>query len=107
VPRVQPLRQIPEKESLMYAMLRKLPFSSAECPYAEGALRNEYREIVDGLEERHPGTRHAIVNSYDAMRPMLVEAFPPSKLRTCECGEPTSGSVCKSCDLLEEVKKME
>ncbi len=107
VPRIQPLRQIPEKESLMYAILRNLPFSSAECPYAEGALRNEYREIVDDLEKNHPGTRHAILNSYDALRPVLMESYPPAQLRVCECGEPTSGEICKSCELLEEVKKMD
>ena len=106
IPRIQPLRLIPEKESLMYAVLRELPFSSAECPYAEGALRNEYREILDGLEDRHPGTRHAILNSYDAMRPHLLEAYPPAELKACECGEPTSGGLCKSCELLEEVKKI-
>ncbi|MDD1769998.1 MAG: TIGR00269 family protein [Methanomassiliicoccales archaeon] len=106
IPRIQPLRLIPEKESLMYAMLRELPFSSAECPYAEGALRNEYREIVDELEDRHPGTRHAIVNSYDAMRPYLLAAYPPANLEVCGCGEPTSGDVCKSCELLEEVKRI-
>ncbi|MGD1060294.1 MAG: TIGR00269 family protein [Methanomassiliicoccales archaeon] len=106
IPRIQPLRLIPEKESLLYAMLKELPFSSAECPYAESALRNEYREILDGLEERHPGTRHAIVNSYDAMRPLLVESYPPAKLNVCECGEPTSRGLCKSCELLEEVKKI-
>ncbi len=107
IPRIQPLRLIPEKESLMYALLKELPFSSAECPYAEGALRNEYREMIDKLEEGHPGTRHAIVNSYDAMRPLLIQAYPPSELKACECGEPTSGGLCKSCELLAEVKKIE
>jgi uncharacterized protein (TIGR00269 family) len=106
IPRIQPMRLIPEKESHLYAVLRHLPFSSAECPYAEGALRNEYREIVDRLEAGHPGTRHAIVNSYDAIRPMLAESHPPTKLKVCECGEPTSGELCKSCELLHEVKRM-
>lgn len=106
VPRIQPLRMIPERESYLYAMLRGLPFSDDVCPYSDLALRNEYRELVDRLEDGHPGTRHSIVASYDAIRPLLMDAYAPATLRACECGEPTCGSRCKTCELLEEVRKM-
>lgn len=106
IPRLQPLRMIPEKESYLYAMLRGLPFSDEVCPYADRALRNEYREIVDQLEDRHPGTRFSILASYDAIKPMLMDAFPPASLRNCECGEPTCNEKCMCCELLEEVRKM-
>ncbi|MDD1743950.1 MAG: tRNA 2-thiocytidine biosynthesis TtcA family protein, partial [Methanomassiliicoccales archaeon] len=49
IPRIQPLRLIPENETYLYALLRELPFSDDECPYADSALRNEYREIVNKL----------------------------------------------------------
>jgi len=104
VPRIQPLRSIPEKESYLYAIVRDLPFSDAECPYAEAAMRNEYRQIIDQLESNHPGTRHSIVASYDAIQPLLAEAHPPAELHECECGEPTKNPRCKSCEMLEEVK---
>ncbi len=106
IPRIQPLRSIPEKESFLYAMLRHLPFSDDECPYADLALRNEYRSIIDGLEARHTGTKFSIVASYDALRPGLAEKYPQADLRLCECGEPTCNSRCMSCELLEEVRKM-
>ena len=106
IPRIQPLRSIPEKESYLYALLRQLPFSDDECPYADLALRNEYRAIVDDLEERHTGTKFSIVASYDAIRPSLVERYPQAGLSVCECGEPTCNQRCMSCALLEEVRKM-
>jgi len=106
IPRIQPLRMIPEKESYLYALLRALPFSDEVCPYADLALRNEYREIVDQLEEKHPGTKFSIIASYDAIKPLLMEAYPPASLRTCDCGEPTCNQRCMSCELLEEVRKM-
>jgi len=106
IPRIQPLRLIPENETYLYALLKGLPFSDDECPYADSALRNEYREIVNKLEDKHPGTKHSIVASYDSIRPLLMEAYPPTELGRCACGEPTSNEKCMSCALLEEIKKM-
>jgi uncharacterized protein (TIGR00269 family) len=106
IPRIQPLRSIPEKESYLYAMLRCLPFSDDECPYADLALRNEYRSIIDSLEAKHTGTKFAIIASYDAIRQSLAEKFPQAGLQLCECGEPTCNQRCMACELLEEVRKM-
>ena len=105
IPRIQPLRLIPENETYLYAMLKGLPFSDDECPYADSALRNEYREIVNRLEDKHPGTKHSIVASYDSIRPLLMDAYPPAELGRCSCGEPTSNEKCMSCILIEEIGK--
>jgi uncharacterized protein (TIGR00269 family) len=107
VPRIEPLRLIPEKETYLYALLKGLEFSDAECPYAMDALRNEFRDIVDSTESRHPGTRHSIVASYDAMRPALRETYPQTQLSSCACGEPTCGTRCMACELMDEIKKRE
>jgi uncharacterized protein (TIGR00269 family) len=106
IPRIQPLRLIPENETYLYALLRELPFSDDECPYADSALRNEYREIVNRLEDRHPGTKHSIVASYDCIRPLFAEAYPPAELGRCACGEPTANQKCMSCSMMEEIRKM-
>jgi uncharacterized protein (TIGR00269 family) len=106
IPRIQPLRLVPENETYLYALLKGLPFSDDECPYADSALRNEYREIVNKLEDKHPGTKHSIVASYDSIRPLLMEAYPPAELGRCDCGEPTNNEKCMSCALLEEIRKM-
>ncbi|MDD1772027.1 MAG: TIGR00269 family protein [Methanomassiliicoccales archaeon] len=100
VPRVQPLRMIPEKETYLYAMLSDITFSDAECPYAKHALRNEYREIVNSMEDKHPGTRHSILGSYDRLRPLMRDGFPQATLNTCRCGEPTLGERCMACEML-------
>ena len=105
VPRIQPLRLIPEKETYLYALLGELPFSDVECPYAEHALRNEYRSIVDEMEHRHPGTRHSILGSYDRLRPLMRDGFPPAELHACECGEPTLHERCMACEMLRKLKK--
>ncbi|MCE5295865.1 MAG: TIGR00269 family protein [Euryarchaeota archaeon] len=105
VPRLEPLRMVPEGESMLYAILNDLEFSDDECPYATEALRNEFRETIDSMESRHPGTKHSIVSSYDQIRPCLSSSFPPGKLDLCGCGEPTSKGKCMGCELLEEIKE--
>ena len=98
IPRMFPLRVIPEKEVALYAILRNMEYHDGECPYSIRAYRGVFRDIVDDLEYRNPGTRHSILNSYDSIREILLDKFPPVGLNSCrECGEPTSQNVCKAC----------
>lgn len=106
VPRIQPLRMIPEKESLLYAIVSGIPFHDGTCPYADEALRNQFRATVDELEDRTPGTRFSILSSYDTILPMLMDNMPPANLKWCECGEPTLGEKCKACELVSKVKRL-
>ncbi len=105
VPRIMPLRRIPENETYLYALLKGIDFSDEVCPYWEAALRNEYRDIIDRMENRSPGTKFSILTSYDAIRPLLKEKYPQSDLGSCSCGEPTPGERCMACELLDEIKK--
>ncbi len=105
IPRIEPLRLIPEKESYLYALLNDIEFSDAECPYAGGALRNDYRAMIDEMEQKHPGIRFSIVSSYDTIRPMLKEHFQAANLRMCACGEPTCNERCMACEMVERAEK--
>ena len=105
IPRFMPLREIPEKETLLYALVSGMAFWDGVCPYWEAALRNQYRSIVDDLEDRSPGARFGILSSFDQIRPMLWSNMPQSNLHPCpRCGEPTVGDSCKSCQLLDKAR---
>lgn len=105
IPRLLPLRLIPEKESFLFALLNGLPTSLNLCPYAL-STRGKFREIIDDLEEINPGTRHSIVQSYDTIKPLLLTLFPPAKLKSCRvCGEPSIGEICKSCSLVRRLRE--
>ncbi len=107
VPRLQPLREIPEVEVYLYAYLNRIPFQDANCPYAERAQRGRFKEIVQRLEADSPGTRHAIVRGYDDLRPILQKAWPPAALRACaRCGEPTVHEVCKTCEMRARLESL-
>lgn len=104
VPRVQPLRTIPEQEVYLYALLKSIRFYDGSCPYAERGLRSRYREVTYQLERDSPGTRHALLSSYDALRPLLADRYPAARLDSCErCGEPTVDAICQACKLTERL----
>ncbi|MEW6069107.1 MAG: TIGR00269 family protein [Candidatus Thermoplasmatota archaeon] len=105
IPRVAPLRIIPEKETYLYALLSKINFYRGECPYAEVAIRNLYRKIIYELEDNSPGTRHAILKTYDSIIDSLRKSYPQPKLKECKiCKEPTTQEICKACELKKEVE---
>jgi len=104
VPRTFPLRTLPEKEVMLYAIVKNIEYHDAECPYSTRALRGSFREILGDLEYKYPGTRHSILNSYEDIRDFLVEKYPPMGLNRCSrCGEPTSKDICKACLLKDRI----
>jgi len=106
IPRIQPLRQIPEKESYLYVLINRIPFSDSECPYRQRAVRNTFREIINRLEDETPGARYSILKSYDRMKELLIRKYPPVTLERCRrCGEPANGELCRACMMEESLKK--
>jgi uncharacterized protein (TIGR00269 family) len=104
VQRVKPLCQVPEKEIAFYAYLRKIEFQGIPCPYAQTALRNDVRTMLNRMEEKHAGTKFAIFRSIERIRPALEAMAEEAKLKDCRiCGEPTVGELCKPCQMLQEL----
>lgn len=99
VPRIKPLRSIPEKEVALYGFLNNLPVSMDECPHAGFALRNEIRELLNNYEVNHPGTKYSLLGGYETISQFLRPA--DTQIMFCEkCNEPGSEKVCKTCRLL-------
>ena len=101
-PRIVPLRWIPEQEIHLLAMHKQLPLHHEESPYAQGALRWRYRDIVAQLEQDAPGTRHSLVRMSDNIKHVARRGEPhvqshPTKCQ--RCGSPTSAATCKACDM--------
>jgi uncharacterized protein (TIGR00269 family) len=105
IPRIQPLRAIPEKEVYIFSMLKGLDIHNAECPYSERAFRGKFRDILNNLESTSPGTKHGILSTYDSIQPALQKTYTAAELGKCDdCGEPTLSEICKSCILLEKLE---
>lgn len=104
VTRIKPLRNIPEKETTIYALLNGLKVHRSVCPNVKESLRNDVRIFLNLMEEKYPGTKHNIISFYDRLRPALRKCFKDEggEVRECpKCGELTSRKICKVCELLE------
>ena len=99
--RAKPLRNIPEKEVALYALVNSLPVDFSECPYAGEALRGEVRELLNNFETRHPGTKYSLLRGFDKLAGALGKEFPPARIEKCRiCGETCTEDICQACKLL-------
>jgi uncharacterized protein (TIGR00269 family) len=105
VRRVKPFCEIPERETALYAYVRKIRLQSVPCPYASEAFRNDVRTMLNRIEEKHPGTKFTVFNSMEKLRPAIEEFARNEGLRECEkCGEPTTERVCRTCQMLAQME---
>jgi len=104
VQRVKPLCMVPEKEVVLYAYLKGIEFQSIPCPYAQTALRNDIRDMLNRMEHKHAGTLFTVFRSIEKIRPALEAFAEEVKLQDCRlCGEPTVGDLCRACQMLQEL----
>ncbi|MEN2975245.1 MAG: TIGR00269 family protein [Candidatus Caldarchaeales archaeon] len=103
IPRVAPLRLIPEREVVLYAYLSGIPFQTYECPYAEESMRDPIRSFLTEYEERFPGSLFSALKSFER----IFEKSDRESGRCTRCGEPTSRKICRACEIEDIiVKKM-
>lgn len=104
IQKVKPFCEILEKESALYAYLKKVEFQATPCPYSSEALRNDVRLMINYIEKKHSGTKFSIFQTIEKIRPALNKLEKKSNFRECDnCGEPASFSLCKACEVLKRI----
>jgi uncharacterized protein (TIGR00269 family) len=104
VPRVKPLRAVPERETILYAYFRGIEFHSQQCPYSANVLRGEIESLLNRLEEKRPGVKYGVLKFLDDLSPALRYYADDKDFTLCEnCGEPSSDRYCNVCKLLSEL----
>ncbi len=119
--KVKPLVRLTERETAAYCVLRGIDYMVEECPMAAGNKHLGYKEALNDLERRSPGTKADFYFSFlrrAADRfvdpPPIVGADgadgeagpggPAGGLGTCTvCGGPAGGEVCAFCRLQDRV----
>jgi len=105
--KVKPLYRLGERETAAYCVLAGIDYQVDECPMAEGNRHLGYKEVLNALEDRSPGTKAAFVFRFvDHAHDRFAEEAGTERegLRACdECGSPTTGDVCAFCRLRERV----
>jgi uncharacterized protein (TIGR00269 family) len=105
VRKIKPFCEIPEKESALYAYVKKISFQDTPCPYAGEALRNDVRGMLNRMEEQHAGTKFTVFKAIERLRPAIEETAKKENFKTCtQCGEPSASDLCKACEMLRHVR---
>jgi uncharacterized protein (TIGR00269 family) len=101
--KVKPLVRLGEREMAAYCVLRRIDYIVEECPMAAGNRHLGYKELLNQIEERSPGTKAAflfgfIERGHERFAADAVEER--EDLHPCpECGSPTPSEVCAFCRL--------
>ena len=102
--KIKPLVRLGEREMAAYCVLSGIDYMVEECPMAVGNKHIGYKEALNSIEERSPGTKHAF---YFGFLDRAADLFVPSAddriaIGACaRCGAPTGAEVCAFCHLLE------
>jgi uncharacterized protein (TIGR00269 family) len=101
--KVKPLVRVGERETAAYCVLRGIEYQVEECPMAEGNRHLGYKEMLNAVEDRSPGTKAAFLFGFlERGHPRFADdvASERAELRRCtSCGAPTPGDVCAFCRL--------
>ncbi len=101
VRKVKPLVRLGEREMAAFCVLSGIEYIVEECPLSEGNRHLGYKEALNAIEERSPGSKAAFVFGFlerghhrfagDAEEER-ADLGPCSR-----CGAPTPGDVCAFC----------
>jgi uncharacterized protein (TIGR00269 family) len=105
VRKVKPMVRLSERESAAYCVLRGIDYVVEECPMAAGNRHLRYKEALNDIEVRSPGSKAAFYFGFlDRVAPLVAGAAAVERegLHPCpQCGSPTVADTCAFCRLVE------
>lgn len=106
VRRLRPFMRTPEREIAIYCMVKGIELDRKDCPYANFAFRGHVRAMLNQAEERYPGTKFRILNSFLEMEDTLRAKYKDSDVSFCEsCGDPSADTQCMFCKRIKRYDK--
>ncbi len=101
VGRIKPLYYLSEKETAIFCLINKLPFSKEKCPYSKNNAQIEMKKRIPVLLDRKSKKISFLKNLNK-----LKKHFPNEEqyeVEECEkCGFPTTTKLCKFCRIVEK-----
>lgn len=104
--KIKPLVRLGEREMAAYCLLRRIKYQVDECPMAVGNRHLAYKEALNDIERRSPGSKHDFYFGFLRQASDLFRAehhTDQEALGLCErCGAPTPSEVCAFCRLVDQ-----
>uniref|UniRef100_A0A7J3ZMT4 Adenine nucleotide alpha hydrolase family protein n=1 Tax=Fervidicoccus fontis TaxID=683846 RepID=A0A7J3ZMT4_9CREN len=103
IARARPLYEVYERETLLYAILSKIPFVHEECPFRpERSIEEVNKDYLNRLEERAPGSKLRLARRFVSM--VTGSESTIGEVLACRyCGMPSRSGVCTFCRLTSRV----
>jgi uncharacterized protein (TIGR00269 family) len=105
VRKVKPLVRLSERDMAAYCVLRGIDYIVDECPMSDGNRHLRYKDALNDIEVRSPGSKAAFYFGFvDRVAPMVAGAAATERegLHPCPgCGSPTVTETCAFCRLAE------
>ncbi len=104
--KAKPLVRLTERETAAWCLVRGIDYVVEECPIAAGNRHLSYKESLNTIETRSPGSKASFYLGFlERMAPLLAgqSAAATGAVHDCtRCGSPTTGEVCAFCRLVEK-----
>ncbi len=99
--KLKPLYRVDAREISIYCQVKGITPIGESCPLSRGATSHMFKEALNLLESKMPGTKRDFLFSYvDRRHPPEAD----SDFAVCRgCGEPTYEDVCSVCNLLKKL----
>ncbi|MDO5852139.1 MAG: TIGR00269 family protein [Methanobacteriaceae archaeon] len=104
IPRIKPLWKIPEKDVGIWCVLNGITIHQEECPYSKTSLRSKVKYYLNDLEEKKPGSKKAIFNSFK--KTFNLKQADVTLIECEECGQASALNICKACQMDKEIKEL-
>jgi uncharacterized protein (TIGR00269 family) len=105
VRKVKPLVRLGEREMAAYCVLEAIDYIVEECPMAAGNRHIGYKEALNEIESRSPGSKAAFLFGFlERVSPLVAGVAEAERegLHPCPgCGSPTVSEVCAFCKLVD------
>jgi uncharacterized protein (TIGR00269 family) len=103
--KIKPLVRLTERETAAYCVLRGIDYLVEECPMAAGNKHLGYKELLNDLEQRSPGSKSEFYFGFLARaadRFAAADGDGRDELAPCSrCAVPAEGDLCAFCRLTE------
>ena len=104
VQRVKPLYFVAEEEVVLYSKIKQFPVHYGACPCSVDSYRYFIRQLIKKYEQDFPHAKKNILELFLSLSPVLKHSVPTPEILTCgHCGEPASGTQCRTCTLLATI----
>lgn len=100
--KLKPLYRVEAREIRIYCAIKGIQPLDQSCPLSRGATSHSFKEALDFLEERMPGTKRDFLFTFlGRQKPdPVLPVFHDCK----QCGEPAFGETCSVCNLLSQLQ---